>query len=425
MDRRDFLKILNSSAEEKAEDMTINATIEPELATKEVTIEELPIQEDATIEFPIQEELELETSPIKEELELLETTPIKEPGIPAPAIPEIIIPETVIPEAAIPEVVIIEPPKIKPEKYRPIRENLDIKKDEWKQLDEWNEEDKIKSNKQPEWKEATEAAKTVSVELSQDELDRLSMSLSEQSKEELTKTIRALNITNVRIELDQRATRIMTNIVNKCKELNIDWFIAIVGMEGVGKSTLALNLFSLVCKLNGLNPIEILLRTLIYDEDELLRFIASVDPREKFLALDLDEGANVLFNRESMQIKRNYILKFFNVMRFLNAIVFIPTPNIKFLDKNVKAHRIKSIFYIPSRGIYWFYDKDQVDRMLANETQKKWYWVEPKAVGSFGINKELESIVNLIKENYVRMFSEKVKDFLNTEDKRKKKIEAL
>ncbi len=256
----------------------------------------------------------------------------------------------------------------------------------------------------------------LSTDLTQEEMDRLSMSLSEQSKEELVNTIRSLNITEVNIEIDSKCIKTITNIVNKCRDMNIDWFIAIAGGEGVGKSTLALNVFALICKLVGFNPIDTLLRTLIYDEDELLKFISTVDPKEKFLPLDLDEGANILFNRESMQVKRTYILKFFNVMRFLNAIVIIPTPNIKFIDKNVKAHRLKSIFYIPQRGVYWFYDKEQVDRMLASETTKKWYWVEPKTVGTFGVNKNLETITTLIKENYVRMFSEKVKLFIQSQE---------
>lgn len=259
-------------------------------------------------------------------------------------------------------------------------------------------------------------AKPLSTSLTQEEMDSLSMSLSEQSKDELVKTIHGLNIREVKIEIDTKCIRIVTNIVHKCKDMNIDWFIAIAGGEGVGKSTLALNVFALICQLVGFHPIDTLLRTLIYDEDELLKFISTVDPKEKFLPIDLDEGANILFNRESMQVKRTYILKFFNVMRFLNAIVIIPTPNIKFIDKNVKAHRLKSIFYIPQRGIYWFYDKDQVDRMLASETTKKWYWIEPRTVGTFGVNKGLETITTLIKENYVRMFSEKVKLFIQGQE---------
>jgi hypothetical protein len=262
--------------------------------------------------------------------------------------------------------------------------------------------------------------------ISEKEIDTLSMALSEQTKDDLVSAIKGLHITDVSIDLDPRATRLMTNILEKCRTMNIDWFIAIAGGEGSGKSTLALNLFALCCKIIGYNPIDTLLRTLIYDEDELLKFISNVNPKEKFLPLDLDEGANILFNRESMQVKRTYILKFFNVMRFLNAIVFIPTPNIKFLDKNVKAHRIKSIFYIPQRGVYWFYDKEQVDRMLLSETTKRWYWIEPRTVGTFGVNKDLETITTLIKENYVRMFSEKVKTFLNQQAQSfKPKLESL
>lgn len=253
--------------------------------------------------------------------------------------------------------------------------------------------------------------------LSDQEIDELSATISEQSKEELVDALKRLNITDVKVELDKKGKIIMKQIVDKCKQMNIDWFIAIVGGEGVGKSTMTLNLFAETCKIMGYNTVQTLLRTLIYDEDELLKLISNIDPSEKFLPINLDEGANVLFNRESMKAKRAYILKFFNVMRFLNAIVFINTPNIKFIDKNVREHRLKSVFFIPQRGVYWFYDKKQLDRMNAIETRKRWYWIEPRKVGTFGVNKELETITVLVKENYIRMFSEKVAKFLEKQEK--------
>lgn len=222
------------------------------------------------------------------------------------------------------------------------------------------------------------------------------------------------------ILLDDTCKYIVERILEKTKEMNIDWFLAIVGGEGVGKSTLAINIFSYICKLCNYDPETTLHKTLIYDEDELLEYIANIDIEKKYLPIILDEGANILFNRESINKKRSYILKFFNVMRFLNNIVIISTPNITFIDKNVRTHRLKSIFYIPSRSIYWYYDKSQIERMLQSETPKKWFWLEPSYIGTYGVNKKLEQITNQIKLNYVHKFSHKIKLKLQTKQTKPK-----
>lgn len=244
------------------------------------------------------------------------------------------------------------------------------------------------------------------------ELTRITQEVREKLKQDISK----IDSSSIEIELDHKGLYITDSIYQKIKELNIDWFILIVGLEGSGKSSLALNLFARFCQLSNYSIPDTLLRTLIYDEDELLRFISTLSPEEKYLPILLDEGANILFNRESMNVKRNYILKFFNVMRFLNSIMIICSPNIKFIDKNVKTHRVKSVFYIPQRGVYWYYDKQQLDVMLKNETTRTWKWIEPKIVGSYSVNKTLEEMTTLIKKSYVKMFSEKIKLYLETQD---------
>lgn len=243
------------------------------------------------------------------------------------------------------------------------------------------------------------------------QLTEITESIRNKLKEEINK----IDSNKITIELDQKAIYLTEAIYSKIKEMNIDWFILVVGNEGVGKSSLALNLFAKFCQLSNYNITETLLRTLIYDEDELLKFISTLNPDEKYLPILLDEGANILFNRESMNVKRNYILKFFNVMRFLNSITIICSPNIKFIDKNVKTHRVKSIFYINQRGVYWYYDKPLIDQMLKYETTRSWKWIEPKIVGSYSVNKTLEDITNLIKKSYVKLFSSRIQLFLETQ----------
>jgi len=245
------------------------------------------------------------------------------------------------------------------------------------------------------------------------EVDSKSIPNIPERKQELYKILsKEIQLDEISVELDRKCKWIMDKIIKKCKELNIDWFVVIVGGEGIGKTTLTLNLFAQTCRVFNRNVIATLIRTIVYDEEELLEFLTTIDPNEKFLPMFLDEGANILFNRDSMQRHRSYILKFFNVMRFLNSIVFITTPNIKFLDKNVRTHRVKSLFYIPQRGVYWYYDKPLLDRMLAIETYKRWYWIEPKVVGSYGVNTTLEKITTNVKKQYIQNFTTKVDDFM-------------
>ncbi|MEM5868284.1 MAG: zonular occludens toxin domain-containing protein [Candidatus Aenigmatarchaeota archaeon] len=234
-----------------------------------------------------------------------------------------------------------------------------------------------------------------------------------EEKQELVSRIKQQVDEKKLLETAFSNTQLIDKIIEKCKTQDIDWFIVISGGEGIGKSTLALNIYSYICKKLNLPIIDTLSRTLIYDEDEFLQFLVNVNPEEKNLPILLDEGANILFNRESMNKYRHYILKFFNVMRFLNCFVIITTPNIKFLDKNVREHRIKSLFHIPERGIFWYYNKSQIERMLAIETQKRWIWIEPQVVGSFRVNPTLNTITTLFKQQYIKYFSKKVSSFLN------------
>jgi len=218
-------------------------------------------------------------------------------------------------------------------------------------------------------------------------------------------------------ELDPTGNMIVEKTYDKVVEMNIDWFSAVVGIEGVGKSTLALNLYLKWCLESGF-PTSTIEDTLIYDEDELLRFLSNLNPSNKNLPIFMDEGANILFNRDSMSKQRSYVLKFFNVMRFLNSYVLICTPNIRFLDKNVRAHRLKSMFYIPERGVYWYYEKGQIERMIQLETTKKWFWIEPKYVGTYRVNPVLEKITLEIKKNYVIKLTEKIREYMLKRDLR-------
>jgi len=236
-----------------------------------------------------------------------------------------------------------------------------------------------------------------------------------QQSKTLQEIVKEIDVNKIltNIKLDNKAEYIIKKIVERCINMNIDWFIIIAGGEGIGKTTLALNIYAEICKLLNLNPVQTLIETLIYDEDEMLEYITKLDPDKRYLPMLLDEGANILFNRDSMQKHRAYILKLINVMRFLNNIVIISTPNFAFLDKNIREHRAKSLIYIEKRGIYWYYNKKQIDKMLNIQTRKRWVWIEPMFIGRFGVNEELEKLTVFIKKEYIRRFSKKVDKFIH------------
>jgi hypothetical protein len=216
------------------------------------------------------------------------------------------------------------------------------------------------------------------------------------------------------IELDDYGIDLVRKIHDRVITDNVDWFIVVVGGEGVGKSTLALAIYTLWCYLNKFSWKDMLLRTTVFDEDNFLKFLSTLNPLERYLPILLDEGANILFNRESMKKQRLYVLKFFNVMRFLNYLTVICTPNIKFIDKNVRYHRVKTILYVERRGVYWYYDRKQIEYMMKLESQKQWSWVEPSYTGTFGVNKEIEQLTTQLKQQYISNFSLQIKKHLAT-----------
>lgn len=257
--------------------------------------------------------------------------------------------------------------------------------------------------------------KLVSSQITQNTLEH-NEQLQEEIKQESEKWREYVDLQE--ISLDNLGIWIIANIIKKVRDENIDWFIGFVGTEGVGKTTLALNIFGTICKFAQIDVANQLRETLVYDDSEFLKKLSKLDMDKKYRPWLLDEGANILLNRESTSKERIYIVKFFNVMRFLNNIVLICTPNIEMLDKIVREHRLKSIFFIEKRGIYNYYDKDQINRMInIFKKNRRWTWVEPRFAGAYDVNPQLQEITNKIKVEYVMNFKEDILKYLRKKDK--------
>lgn len=133
-----------------------------------------------------------------------------------------------------------------------------------------------------------------------------------------------------------------------------DHFTVVSGPEGKGKSTLAIQLASLVSPNFDTNDICYTARQLV----EKLTYIAEnytkgnkkKDIEDKTILLD--EGGLELFARESMRAGNIALTKIFFVQRFLNVHVIVCIPNFYMLDGVVRDHRVKTLIQIPKRGLY-------------------------------------------------------------------------
>lgn len=204
-----------------------------------------------------------------------------------------------------------------------------------------------------------------------------------------------------------------------------DRWIAIVGYNGKGKSTLASGIILEWCKIAGLNISELAKTNIAFDEDDILRFfwsnfLVNLDSNyfkkfgvENYMQMKkktgmlkhqylwADEGANVFFNRDSMGKGRTTGIKFVNAMRVMRCLVVVCAVELSQLDTIIKEQRVKTIIRIQEQGIYQYYGKDQIDRLFADWDRRRdrdinWK-IEPLFGGRFSYNPEIKRVVDAVK----------------------------
>lgn len=113
-----------------------------------------------------------------------------------------------------------------------------------------------------------------------------------------------------------------------------DWdvIIIITGLEGSGKSSLAVNL---ACDLDN-DVIDNFEDHVVWSGDKLNKLIFSKDPS----AFVHDEGGLDFFSRDAMGKETKELIKMVMTMRAQNHIPILVLPNLNWLDSYLREHRI-------------------------------------------------------------------------------------
>jgi len=141
-----------------------------------------------------------------------------------------------------------------------------------------------------------------------------------------------------------------TFLIQKSLLDDYDHFTCITGLEGMGKSTLAIQYCSMVSPRFSLKHI-------CYDMVDLIEAMRTAQPGDSLL---LDEGGMFLFSREAMMDTNRQLVKLFMIARQRNVHICVCIPNFFTIDTYLREHRVKTLIDVFKRGHYRLYIKEAI-----------------------------------------------------------------
>ena len=144
------------------------------------------------------------------------------------------------------------------------------------------------------------------------------------------------------------------DIVKDILRKDMDFFMVVDGYEGLGKTTLALEICNYIDD-------DFNLGKLAFTGDEFIGVLRNAEP---YSAVLLDEGGTVLFSRRAMDEMNKRIVELLMTIRAKNLFFCLCLPNIFWLDVYARKHRVGALAHVTKRGRFSFYSKRRIGQML-------------------------------------------------------------
>lgn len=138
-------------------------------------------------------------------------------------------------------------------------------------------------------------------------------------------------------------------ICKRLKKKN-DEVIVVVGREGIGKTTLSVQLMAMI------NP-QSTIDNICLGSKEVIQSLRQLEKQSCFT---IDEGGLSLFSRESMTVMQRSMVKIFMTIRAKELCAIILIPDYKSLDRYIREHRCHLLIDVRGRGKYVCIDEDGI-----------------------------------------------------------------
>ena len=145
---------------------------------------------------------------------------------------------------------------------------------------------------------------------------------------------------------------------------DLDFLLVITGRERIGKSTLALQIASIV------DP-DFKVDQIVFDIPTLYKKVYELNKGQVVI---IDEGATAFFAREAMATDVREGVKLLTVMGERNLFVILCVPNFFIVDKYIRQNRVSALAKVVSRGRFKFFNRSALRAGHFNPKTKAYNW---------------------------------------------------